>query len=49
MVTTFDRVKRGDLSLGDAGTTKEIQALLEDAGPGEYPSRSRPATHRRTR
>ena len=37
MSTTFYRVKRGEQSLGDAGTTKEIQALLGDAGPGEYP------------
>lgn len=23
--------------LGDGGTSKEIQAILEDADPGEYP------------
>jgi hypothetical protein len=37
MLTTFYRVKRGDQVLGDGGTTKEVQALLEEAGPGEYP------------
>ncbi len=37
MMTTFYRVRRGDQILGDGGTSKEIQALLDDADPGEYP------------
>ena len=37
MITTFYRVKRGDQVLGNGGTTKEIQALLGNAAPGEYP------------
>lgn len=36
MYTTFYRVKGEGRSLGDAGTTKEIQALLSNAGTGEY-------------
>lgn len=37
MLTTFYRVRSGDRVLGDGGTTKEIQALLANASPGEYP------------
>ena len=37
MMTTFYRVKQGDRVLGDGGTSKEIQAILQDAAPGEYP------------
>ena len=37
MITSFYRVKSGTQVLGDAGTTKEVQAILESAGPGEYP------------
>ncbi len=37
MFTTFYRVTSEGRVLGDAGTTKEIQALLKDAATGEYP------------
>lgn len=37
MMTTFYRVKQGDRVLGDGGTSKEIQAVLANAAPGEYP------------
>ncbi len=36
MKTTFDRVLRGDQILGNGGTSKAIQSLLDDAEPGEY-------------
>ena len=37
MATTIYRVKSGDQLLGDAQSSKEVQSLLKDAAPGEYP------------
>ncbi len=36
-MTTFYRIRRGDQVLGDGGASQEIQAILDDADPGEYP------------
>ena len=37
MATTIYRVKSGAHVIGDAHSSKDVQALLKDAAPGEYP------------
>jgi hypothetical protein len=37
MATTIYRVKSGEHVIGDAHSSKDVQALLKDAAPGEYP------------
>jgi hypothetical protein len=37
MAVTFYRIKQGSHGETDAESTKEIQRVLQDAAPGEYP------------